>query len=243
MKVFKIVLAFSLGLNIVLLFFIFGKKLWDKNFLNFKSDLRKSKEEEKQMIHWKRRNELFEALPASKKSIVFIGNSLTQNFEFAEFFQDSNIKNRGISGDKIIGVTNRILALKKLSPQKIFLEIGINDLTYGDSKESIVHNYKKLLDKIQDEFINTEIYVQSLFPIENKIQNTNIIDGAKINIDIKFINEKIQKYAGDKGFFFIDTHIVFQLNGQLNPIYSADGIHLSALGYMTWCNVLKPYLG
>ena len=89
------------------------------------------------------RDELFETLPIDDNSIVFLGNSLINNFELAELFQNLKIKNRGISGDKIDGVINRLDPIIRLKPNKIFIEIGINDLGYRSNKDVVLTKYKK----------------------------------------------------------------------------------------------------
>jgi hypothetical protein len=50
------------------------------------------------------RNELFNTMPTDTNALVFLGNSLTQYFELAEFFPGANVKNRGIAGDVTGGV-------------------------------------------------------------------------------------------------------------------------------------------
>ena len=41
------------------------------------------------------RQQYFEVFPTDSNSIVFLGNSLTQNFDVTELLQDIRIKNRG----------------------------------------------------------------------------------------------------------------------------------------------------
>ena len=49
----------------------------------------------------------FEELPVTSKDIIFLGNSITNGCEWAELFQNKNVKNRGISGDICMGVYDR----------------------------------------------------------------------------------------------------------------------------------------
>ena len=84
--------------------------------------------------------ELFESLSRNSHSIVFLGNSLTQNFELSEFFPNHKIKNRGINGDVSAGILNRVKSITALHPSKIFIEMGINDLGTGVSNDRILKN-------------------------------------------------------------------------------------------------------
>jgi lysophospholipase L1-like esterase len=66
---------------------------------------------------------------AKPGSIVFLGDSITDFFRVNEFFPGVYVINRGISGDTTDGVLNRLAeSVYELSPSKIFLMIGTNDL-------------------------------------------------------------------------------------------------------------------
>ena len=58
--------------------------------------------------YYDQRELLFESLPASENDIIFLGNSITDGGEWSELFQNPNCKNRGISGDVVAGVLNRL---------------------------------------------------------------------------------------------------------------------------------------
>ena len=77
------------------------------------------------------KKEHFETLPKSKKDIIFLGNSITDNCEWAELFNNPHIKNRGIGGDDTDGILERLSDITSGQPAKIFLMIGTNDLAYG----------------------------------------------------------------------------------------------------------------
>lgn len=53
--------------------------------------------------YYYQRVSLFEQLPISSDDILFIGNSITDGGEWSELFQNSHVKNRGISGDTTWG--------------------------------------------------------------------------------------------------------------------------------------------
>ena len=247
MKHLKIILTVSIILNLIASLYV-AKKLFNKyyvpNPIEVKNECNKKdlKIKKSKIQYYLDRHELFKVLPKSKNSIIFLGNSLTQNFELAELFHNLNIKNRGINGDKIEGVIYRLKPIIQAHPKKIFIEIGINDLGLGGVKDSIVMNYKILLNILQKQCKSTKIYIQSLFPVDNGGCKMPSYCNPKVNEDIIEINKELLKYASQHDLTFIDTYSKFQLNGQLNPKYSVDGVHLTGKGYLLWTKILRPYV-
>jgi lysophospholipase L1-like esterase len=237
MKHIKIILVISLMLSIVLSFFVLIRLKYYPSTPN-----KLSVENNTQMTYFLNRQKLFEVLPKDSNAIIFLGNSLTQNFELQELFNNIKIKNRGISGDITAGVLNRLKPIIETQPKKVFIEIGINDLGAGISKDSILENYKKILLTLQKECKMTKIYIQSLFPVENGREEYPNYCNPVINKDIKLINQELMKYASQHNLTFIDTYNKFEIGGQLNPKYSLDGIHLSGEGYLLWTDILRPYV-
>jgi lysophospholipase L1-like esterase len=183
-------------------------------------------------------DKIFEKLPNDSNEIIFIGNSLTQYFKVGELFQDYNIKNRGISGDITKGILNRINEIVESSPEKIFIQIGINDLGKGYNIGEIICNYNAIISKIKNTSPNTRIYIQSLLPVrkENKFYNN-------INHKIIELNQQIKEIASREGLPYIDLHSKFVYKGELNPLYSFnDGLHLNGDGYLLWKKVVKEYV-
>lgn len=92
---------------------------------------------------------LFEELPVTSKDIIFLGNSITNGAEWSELFSNKHVKNRGISGDICMGVYDRLDAVLKGKPAKIFLLIGINDVSRGTSADTIVGYIGMIAAKIK----------------------------------------------------------------------------------------------
>lgn len=192
--------------------------------------------------YWMKRDELFETFETDSGSVIFIGNSLTQNFELAELFRRSDLKNRGIIGDMIPGVIDRLSPIINSQPSKIFIEIGINDLGRGYSEERVFSNYEILLDTLKSSCKNTKIYVQSILPTGKFSETYPTYCGREINTIIESVNSKLEKAAIKRGMYYIDLHRHFEKNGYLNDKYSVDGVHINGQGYLLWTKILKPYL-
>jgi Lysophospholipase L1 and related esterases len=88
--------------------------------------------------YYDQRATLFENLPITPSDIVFLGNSLTDGCEWAELFENPHIKNRGISGDVVLGIYDRIDPILKGKPAKIFLLTGINDVSHDLTADSVL---------------------------------------------------------------------------------------------------------
>lgn len=232
----KIILIISLGLNLVTSLFV-AKQLYTR-YKNYKI----ANSTQTEFTYLYDRDELFETLPIDDNSIVFLGNSLINNFELAELFQNLKIKNRGISGDKIDGVINRLDPIIRLKPNKIFIEIGINDLGYRSNKDVVLTKYKKLINLLRSKLPKTKIYIQSLFPTETGRQEYKTYCTEAVNRDIIEINNELSKLALKQNLTFINTHSSFVMNGKLNSKYSVDGVHLNGAGYKLWTEILKPYV-
>ena len=117
--------------------------------------------------YWDRKTSLYSILPVKSTDIVFLGNSITDGGEFNELFGMPNILNRGISSDVITGVEKRLTQVTKGKPAKIFLLIGINDVSHHISVERLAERYERLVKKIREQSPETKLYVQSIMPVNN----------------------------------------------------------------------------
>ena len=79
-----------------------------------------------------------EALPSG--AVVFLGNSITEQGWWNVLFRDPKVVNRGIGGDNTFGMLDRLPGILAAQPSKIFLMAGINDITGGQSTETIAAN-------------------------------------------------------------------------------------------------------
>lgn len=187
---------------------------------------------------YEHRKNLFEVMPIKDEGeIIFLGNSLTAYCEWGELFGDPKIINRGIPGDHIFGILERIEEIEERKPRKIFLMIGVNDLLFHEA-ETVIKYYEELLKQMVPRFTNTEIYVQSLLPINNEVKQTTID-----NRDIIKINQAIEKLADSKELIFLNLFPHF-LNkaGNLDEKYTQDGIHLNGTAYLVWKKAIEQYV-
>ena len=192
--------------------------------------------------YYDQRELLFERLSTSPGDIVFLGNSITDGAEWSEIFENPRCKNRGISGDVIPGVLNRLETITKGRPAMVFLMIGTNDMARGVSNDSIVQGVRTVVQRIKAESPETHIIVQSILPTNDCY---GLFTGhTKRWQDVPVINEMIRTMAIDEGVDYLDLYHPFATEeGKLNPHYSNDGLHLSGYGYKKWKDVIENNYG
>lgn len=188
--------------------------------------------------HYKAKLEGFQKQKASTGKIMFLGNSITEMGDFKKLLKDTTVINRGIGGDITFGVLNRLSEATRYKPSKIFILIGINDLSKGIPEETILDNMFAIIARIHAESPKTAIYVQSILPVNPTVEK--FPKGYNVNESIERINIQLRNIQKRLKYTFIDLHKVFASPDQLMDVkYTVDGLHLNAAGYALWMKVLK----
>lgn len=186
----------------------------------------------KNYLHWKERKSLYEILPNDSSEIIFLGNSITFGCEWAELFSNPKIKNRGIGGDNTEGILERLTEITESKPEKIFIDIGTNDLALDMRISEICKNYSEIIERIKKTTPRTKIYIQSVLPTNNRPERNND--------SIIVLNENLKKMANEKSAKYINLFDDFlDTKGNLNMELSYDGLHLKGQGYCTWKRLIE----
>ena len=186
---------------------------------------------------WNLKVQQFRDYPDSKKDIIFLGNSITAGVDWNELLQNAQVRNRGISGDITFGLLERLDEITKGKPAKIFILIGINDISRNIPDSIILRNYQTMIDRIQSESPSTKIFLQTILPVNNDFPVK-----TQFNKDehIAFINQQLKKIAEREKIRMIDLHKEFLgADNKLEKKYTYDGLHLNAEGYKKWAEILK----
>ncbi|NLB66833.1 MAG: hypothetical protein GX798_00040 [Bacteroidales bacterium] len=187
--------------------------------------------------HYNHRLSIFRSLPNSEEfSVIMLGNSLINNAPWNELFPFINILNRGISGDVVEGIIDRIDEIADENAGKIFLMTSTNDLL-NDQKLPVSElwaKYESLIIKLKEAMPKAILYVQSTLPLNPK---TTFYEGNNERI---FELNKLLDAAKDRyGYIYLDiASLLSDANGDLADEYTTDGIHLSATGYFIWAKKL-----
>ncbi len=164
--------------------------------------------------------------------IVFFGDSLTYYGNFASVIPDKVVCNLGLRGDTLKGLLNRVKLVKMLKPSSVFLMAGINDVVSLPVKEFGLL-YKELLYELK----GASVFVQSILPV-----NTQYFTVSCNNCQIKSCNIIIERLAKEYAFAYIDLYSRYEENGQLSPLMTKDGIHLTESAYSKWYMAINEYV-
>ena len=194
-----------------------------------------------QDVYYARRATLFEELPIGKKDIVMLGNSLTDGCEFNELLNNYHIKNRGIIGDIVQGLIDRIDPIIAGQPKKLFILSGVNDISHDVSADSIARAMEKLIVMVKQGSPRTKIYLQSMLPFNNDVREWKLLkDRDHVVVEA---NELLEQVAKRQGVTWINLYPLFADDqGHLRADLTNDGLHLMGKGYLIWRDAIKQYI-
>ena len=191
--------------------------------------------------YYARRATLFEELPIGKKDIVMLGNSLTDGCEFNELLGNRHIKNRGIVGDIVQGLIDRIDPIIKGQPRKLFIMSGVNDISHDVSADSIARVMERLIIMVKQGSPRTKIYLQSLLPFNNDVREWKLLKGRE-HVVVE-ANALLEQVAQRQEVTWINLYPLFvDDQGRLRADLTNDGLHLMGKGYLIWRDALRPYV-
>lgn len=152
------------------------------------------------------------------------------------------IINRGIIGDDSQGMYNRLDLVLPCHPKKIFFECGANDLSHGWTVERVFQGITRVLATIRERSPKTELYVQSVLPLNEEVGTWKYLKG-KDDLIIQ-LNNKLKEYCASHALTYIDlyTPLLGARPQTMKAEYCRDGLHLTEKGYDVWAKIIRPYI-
>ena len=190
--------------------------------------------------YYKRFLQFMDEPAIGNKDIVMLGNSLTENGgDWAARLGNKNVRNRGIIGDEVMGVYGRLHQILPGHPAKLFLLIGVNDVSHDLTTDTIVGMIRVTVERIRKESPDTKLYLQSLLPINESFGRYKRLAG-KTNM-IPEINKQLEELAKEKGLTYINLFPLFTEKGSnvLRAELTTDGLHLKEEGYKIWVKAIR----
>ena len=188
--------------------------------------------------HYAHRVALFNDEPLSKGRIVFLGDSITEGGAWGGLLGDPSVINRGISGDNSFGVLRRLDEVTRLQPAKLFLLIGVNDLSKNIPPSAVTENISAIVKAVKAASPATRIYVQSLLPVDPGARD--FMRQFDKGNDILTINARLNQDAQSLDYTYVDLYAQFvDPRERLDPRFGRDGLHLNEAGYRHWLDYLR----
>ena len=164
------------------------------------------------------------------RTTVFLGDSLTQDGDWATWFPDLNAVNLGRSGDTTDGVLARLGEVVAAHPDEVLLLIGTNDLGTRQTVEHLVRNIQSIMVDLRRDLPGARMLLQSILP-----------RGREFAEQIQTANIHLRQFSATVRAQYLDLWpALAEADGELNPAYSEDRLHLNAAGYEAWLSELPP---
>lgn len=172
----------------------------------------------------------------SQPLAVFLGDSRAASWP-APQVNGWQFINRGIGAQTTAQVLGRFEAhVSPLQPNVLILQAGINDLKtiplFPERQAEITANAKanlsELVERGQDG--GATIILTTIFPVGEVPLQRRPFWSSQVALAVEEVNEYLRSLAGPQVLIF-DAEAILAQNGQLNPAYADDELHLNAAGY------------
>jgi lysophospholipase L1-like esterase len=208
---------------------------------------------------WRERHEAkLRELAADKPELIFLGDSITQNWErsgapewqdfapeWRRFYGDRHAANLGFRGDTTASLLWRMRngELNGITPKAAVVLIGANNLGRVHwSAEDTVTGIDTIVADLHKRLPNTKILLLSVLPSERSAWITETT--AEIN------RRLAARYKDDRSVSFMDVTGLFMRNGKLNRDLFLDPkltppdppLHPSAQGQGLLSKTIEPVL-
>lgn len=182
-------------------------------------------------------------------SAVFIGNSQVEGLALFSGLKDTTYyASKGLTVDTIFtkpvvaqadGTSITIMqALEQRSFDRIYIMLGANELGWAYS-DVFAERYGRVVDAIKRLQPHATIYVQSLFPVTQKISDSH---SYLKNNAINTYNTLIQQMAQEKGIQYLNVRQAVETShGVLPEEASTDGVHLNKAYCIKWLDYIRTH--
>lgn len=221
-------------------------------FILYKQDLllnslkKQNNEFNKQNNELTKQNLTLKSVIDNYENYLFLGDSITNNYNLDEYYKDYKVVNSGICGDQANNIYDNLNKRAYVyNPSTIFLLIGTNDFEHGKTNEEIVKKIEDIIYEINLNLPNAKVYLESIYPINNtndeKINKEMV--GERDNNRIKDVNKSLKKYCNNKNCTYLDIYdLLKDSDDNLKLEYTSDGLHMSSKGYEKITKELKKYM-
>ena len=191
------------------------------------------------LARYQQENEALASREVGDTRVVFMGNSITQNWvsQRPEFFLENNYLGRGISGQTTPQMVLRFRQdVIDLNPDMVVILAGTNDIagnTGPTTQEMITDNIFNMVNLAQANEI--KVILCSVLPANAYFWNPDLKPADRI-IDL---NARLKAFAEDNNIPYVD-YFSAMVDGEkgLKKEYGKDGVHPNLAGYA----VMEPMI-
>lgn len=192
-----------------------------------------------------------------KQAILFTGSSLMEMFPVTEMALSAGIGvpvyNRGIGGTTTDDFLREIdTVLLDPEPEKVFINIGTNDMTdrvYGDGwMDHLERNYDEILRTVRERLPQTQVFCMAYYPTNLHLPGNDdpgVLAMLKERTpeNIAECCRRVKALAEKYGYRYINVNDgLVDERGEQKAEFAIDGVHMIAEAYAIVFRNLLPYL-
>lgn len=186
-------------------------------------------------------------LPLDQRKVVFMGNSITDNWyrQHPDFFKTHGYVGRGISGQTSHHFLVRFREdVIELHPQIVVINAATNDIAENICPYNEDVTFGNIVSMVELAKVNgIEPILSTVLPAAYFPWNRSITDSSD---KIDALNARLKKYAEDNGIEWVDYYSALvtpndpkrSLNHDLGP----DAVHPNDAGYTVMEGIIVPIL-
>ena len=177
-------------------------------------------------------NKRYANLYDNEDRVVFMGNSITQNWEttLPEFFEGKSYINRGISGQTTPQMLIRFRPdVIDLKPKVVIILAGINDIAENTGPSTVKMVSDNIISMAELAKVNgIDVIISSILPAKDISWRPRVNPQSKISA----VNKIIEQYAKENGMIYLDYYSsMVDKNNGLKTHYGSDSVHPNKKGY------------
>lgn len=175
--------------------------------------------------------------PAKLPRVVFLGDSITENWRLNEYFVGRDFINRGIGGQTTLQMMARFLEdVASLHPRVAVVLAGSSDIAEGLAANQIEDNLA-MLGNLAKAYGFKAVFA-SILPVGNEVTRT------RPSAAIQAVNRWLQAHCQSEGLVYIDYYsAMIDPSGQMRADLSDDGLHPNAKGYRVMSPIALEAIG
>jgi len=170
----------------------------------------------------------------SKPRVVFLGDSILEQWRLNEYYPDNDFINRGINGQ----YTGQLLSRMKSDvidarPTAVVILGGSFDLARNIPLTTIQGNFTAMADLAEAN--NIRPMFASVLPVSDYHKDANPTyerTPGRPLAQVRALNEWLQSFCVRRGYSYLNYFaVVVDAKGQLREDFSDDGLHPNSKGY------------